>query len=170
MRTLYALLFGLLLSAVAACSPTAQADDIPVINGPATIEGYQPAVRVSPPPPPDLALTAVNDLPLPQEELPADLCAHAKTLRVQAGLPVRFDGLAFRESRCQNDVRTYCCYGIYQLYWGVISRDHRMMARIAACGVDTLADIYGETPVKRRNNTCVAKALYDVAGYSPWAR
>jgi len=103
------------------------------------------------------------------ESMPADLCGDAQAWRVGAGLPDHFDYLAFRESNCRNDVRTYCCYGIYQLYWSLISRDHRMVPKIAACGVDSLDDIYGETADRRRNNTCVAKALYDVAGYSPWS-
>jgi hypothetical protein len=97
-----------------------------------------------------------------------DLCGNAHELRAEYGLPPRFDYLVQRESMCHNDVRTYCCYGLYQLYWSLISVDHRMVPKIAACGVDSLDDIYGETLDRRRNNTCVAKALYDVAGYSPW--
>lgn len=165
------LLFTMILL-LAACTPTAGAlsDGPSEINEPATpaISGYQTAVRVNPPPQPDPAPQAA---PLYEEESPpADLCASAHAMRAEVGLPVRFDALSWRESNCRNDVRTFCCYGIYQLYWSVISKDHRMGLRIAACGVDSLSDIYGETMVKRRANTCVAKALYDVAGYSPWAR
>lgn len=141
------------------------------INHPADVPigGYQPAVRTDPPP-----STAPTSLPviddLPQEPaLPEDPCANAQALRVDVGLPARFDALAYRESRCQNNVRTYCCYGIYQIYWSLITRDHRMQESIAACGASTLSDIYGETPQKRRANTCVAKALFDVSGYGAWA-
>lgn len=145
------------------------------INHPADVPigGYEPAVRTSPPPAPPITLPpnlpVIDDIPQPQETLPADLCANAQALRVSQGLPARFDALAYRESRCQNNVRTYCCYGIYQIYWSLITRDHRMQESIAACGASTLSDIYGETPEKRRANTCVAKALFDVSGYGAWA-
>ena len=153
MRTLIA---GLLL--LFTFTPSASAAAPEDISGAAV--AYAPAVRVNPPAPPP---------PLEQEVVPLTLCEDAHMLRVEFGLPDRFDYLAQRESKCHNDVRTYCCYGIYQLFYSVISRDHRMIGPIAACGVDSVDDIFGENAEKRRANTCVAKALYDAVGYSPWA-
>lgn len=150
-----ALIAGILL--LFTLTPTARAAAPVELTGAAVASA--PAVRVNPPAPPPPEVEPVVTL---------SLCEDAHLLRVNAGLPDRFDYLAQRESKCHNDVRTYCCFGIYQIYWSVVSRDHRMIPLIEACGVQYLSDIYGENPDARRGNTCVAAALYSVVGYQPW--
>lgn len=104
--------------------------------------------------------------PPPVEET---LCGQAYRLRAEAGLPYRFDHLIWRESNCRNDVTssTGCCVGLLQLN-RVIWNDHRMVNRLADCGA-TWWNVRGTSEASKRRNVCAAKALFDVAGYSPWS-
>lgn len=123
------------------------------------------AVRLAPPPPPPPS--GLSGLPFAPPGL--DDCGQARFYRVQAGLPDVFDRLAWRESNCRNDVRTYCCYGIWQLYFTQHLADARMRPRYALCGIDSVSDYYGNDPSQKQKQACATKALYDVVGLSPWS-
>lgn len=98
-------------------------------------------------------------------------CAEMTFHRQAVGLPEPFDGLGWREANCRNedDVRTYCCYGWWQLYPSMHSRDHRMIPKLKACGVRGYWDINSDTVTDKRRQACYAKALFDTVGYSAWA-
>lgn len=101
----------------------------------------------------------------------ADACDEMSWYRQRVGLPAVFDSIGWRESRCLNrdDVRTYCCYGWWQLYPSLHIRDHRMAPKMSACGVKSYADINSDTPEDKTRQACYAKALYDTVGLSAWA-
>lgn len=129
----------------------------------ATAVATAPAVRLEPP-------TAIEVTePAPSPPTFADDCDEMAWYRQGAGLPARFDALGQRESRCTNTPisRTSCCVGFWQLH-KVIWSDHRMRARLAACGA-TWANVRGDDVGSKRRQACAAKALFDVDGYSPWS-
>lgn len=131
---------------------------------------YAPAVRLfSPDGPPREPVRPVGLLGLALAPNGADACAEAKFYRAQFGLPERFDALVWRESRCTNTVisSTGCCVGYLQLHQ-IIFHDHRMTARLAACGA-TWANVRGDDPLSKQRQMCAAKQLYDVAGAQPWS-
>lgn len=111
---------------------------------------------------------------------PLDKCAEMETYRVAAGLPARFgasghhqrwtrsDGLGWRESKCGNNEisQTGCCVGYWQI-GKVVFNDWRVHPRAVACGA-TWSNIRGETVGAKTRQACVAKALYDIVGLSPW--
>jgi peptidoglycan hydrolase-like protein with peptidoglycan-binding domain len=101
---------------------------------------------------------------------PSD-CAEMDHYRQWAGLPAAFQGIGWRESNCRNEdgVRTFCCYGWWQLYPSLHIRDHRMAPKMRACGVRGYYDIDSDTPTDKRRQACYAKALYDTVGSSAWA-
>lgn len=137
----------------------------PAIDVPAD-PGTAPAVRVDPPP---TAPTGLHGEAFAPEGMTG--CDEMAFYRAQAGLPARFDQLGYRESRCINrdDVRTFCCYGYWQLNIPLHLQDARMRPLLAACGVDSYADVNSATPADRQRQACAAAALYDVVGYSAWA-
>ena len=98
-------------------------------------------------------------------------CDEMHWYRVDAGLPERFDALGWRESNCRNEdgVKTYCCYGYWQLYTSLHLRDHRLAPKMHACGVYGADDLNSDTPEDKKRQACAAKALYDVVGYSAWS-
>ena len=127
------------------------------------------AVRVEVPPP-----APVEDVAAPPPPAaPAGMsnCDEMHWYRQRAGLPARFDALGWRESNCRNEdgVRTYCCYGWWQLNVGLHLRDHRLAGRYHQCGVYSYADVNSDTPGDKLRQACAAKALFDVVGYSAWA-
>lgn len=66
--------------------------------------------------------------------------------------------VAWRESTHQPDVRNYCCYGLFQIYWSV----HRDW--LADLGIDEAEDLYDPWL-----NTIAAWTLYqDAGGWGPW--
>jgi hypothetical protein len=66
--------------------------------------------------------------------------------------------IAWRESNLRNDVRNYCCYGLFQIYYTV----HRSW--LAGLGVTSAEDLYD--PVL---NAVAAYTLYQRAGgWGPW--
>jgi hypothetical protein len=67
--------------------------------------------------------------------------------------------IARRESNLHNDVRNYCCYGLFQIYWNV----HR--GWLAGLGVTSAEQLYD--PVV---NATAAFALYQRSGgWGPWS-
>lgn len=113
---------------------------------------------------------AFQETPLPAAPesrfAPAGLsdCDEMQWYRIRAGLPARFDRLGWRESNCRNEdaVRTFCCYGWWQLYVSVHLRDPRLAQRYAACGVDSAQDVNSDTPIDKWRQACAAKAVNDV--------
>lgn len=111
-----------------------------------------------------------------------DACQEMEYYMNQFELPARFgsysrhqhwvasDGLGWREAKCQNNLSssTDCCVGYWQLYFSQHMRDHRMAPRYAACEIRTIYDYWGNDPLQKQKQACAAKALYDVAGLSPW--
>jgi hypothetical protein len=98
-------------------------------------------------------------------------CDEMNWYRANAGLPAAFARIGWRESNCRNEdgVRTFCCYGYWQLNVGVHLRDHRIGPKYRACGVDSYTDVNSDTPDDKRRQACAAKALYDVVGMSAWS-
>lgn len=95
-------------------------------------------------------------------------CQEAQFYRIQVGLPSVFDRLAFAESNCRNDVNSFCCYGIWQLYVSLHLRDHRLSDRYHTCGIYSIDDVFGDNPRDKQRNACGAKAVYDVMGATAW--
>ena len=144
---------------------------ISIIIAALAMAGYSPAVRgeqvvVNPPP---VVATGLYGLPFAPEGL--DDCAEMNFYRVQAGLPDRFAALGWRESNCRNEdqVKTFCCHGYWQLYTSLHLRDHRLAPKMAACGVGSHHDLNSDDPLEKQRQACAAKALYDVVGLSAWA-
>lgn len=109
------------------------------IDRPATV--YAPAVRVDPPgPQPVLAVPDMIRYVWPDQ-------LEARALRI-----------AYRESRYQPDVRTWCCFGVFQI--------HRMHLAWLCPLLDicATADLYD--PML---NIVAAYALYERDGWGPWA-
>jgi len=109
-------------------------------------------------------------LPPPSSVAPAGLtaCDEMRWYRQAAGLPPVFDTLGYRESRCRNGVRTWCCYGYWQLWVTLHLSDRRTAAGYAACGVTSAADVDSDTPADKRRQACATRVLYDVVGLSAW--
>lgn len=124
-----------------------------------------PVETVPPPPPPAVGLAG---LPFAPEGLHG--CEEMSFYRQQAGLPAVFDRIGWRESNCRQEdgVRTYCCYGYLQLYVTLFLKDGRMAPRAAACGVNGINDVNSDTPIDKQRHMCLANALYEVDGMSPW--
>jgi len=117
------------------------------------------AERLAPPPPP--VPTGLNGLPFASGGL-SD-CAEMMFYANQVGLPGRFEGIGWRESNCRNEdgVHTSCCWGYWQL--------HRMHLPKPQCDAWSASDINSDDPLEKQRQACVAKALYDAAGLSPWS-
>lgn len=111
--------------------------------------------------------TGVNGLPFAPYYLTG--CDEFNFYRVQFGLPDRFSALAYRESRCTNDVRTSCCFGYLQLYVSLHLKDHRTVDGVHACGVYSYEDINDNTPLDKQRNVCEAAVVFSVVGYAPWS-
>jgi len=101
---------------------------------------YAPAVRIDPPAPPPCDVECII-----RDVWPDQL--EDRALRI-----------AWRESRFVPTARNACCYGLFQIYFTV----HR--AWLADYGVTSPADLYDP-----RTNATVAYALYQKAGWAPWA-
>lgn len=125
--------------------------------------------RADVPEPAEATVPAVRLGVISDEYANLDACAEMHAYRVAVGLPARFDAIGYRESRCTNTPisRTGCCVGYLQLH-KMIWNDHRMKARLAACGA-TWLNVRGDSFGAKWRQMCAAKALYDVAGYGPWA-
>lgn len=97
-------------------------------------------------------------------------CAEMGFYRAQAGLPERFNTLGRRESDCRNEdnVKTWCCHGYWQMWTSLHLDDPRMAPKMVECGVLSHHDLNSDNPLEKQKQACAAKALYDVAGYQPW--
>lgn len=129
----------------------------------------QPAVRLN---------NAYQETPLPPPPVVEPLlnperltgCDEMEWYRKYVGLPEVFDGLGWRESNCRNDVRTYCCYGYWQVYislWLSPKSSYRN-ALIDSCGISGVASIYGLSNQQKLAQACAVKVAYNNSGLSPW--
>lgn len=137
-----------------------------------TAVATEPAVRLNPP----------TTVPITAPEVPTGLygqpfapeglsnCDEMNFYRVQWGLPQRFSALGWRESNCRNEdgVKTYCCYGYWQLYTSLHLKDHRLKPKMHACEVYSSNDLNSDNPLEKQKQACAARALFDVVGYSAW--
>src|SRR6187399_3075108 len=160
-RLLLGLIPGLLLaSSVGADSPP----EMPSIEaGVATAVALRGLmIQLEPPPTPPPPETTNP----PQYGAPSGLsdCDEMRWYRINAGLPSRFDAIGWRESNCRNEdgVRTYCCYGYWQLYVSIHLRDPRLGPRYRACGVNSADDVNSDTVADKLRQACAAKAVYDI--------
>lgn len=137
------------------------------------------AVRLNPPEPQPEIPTGIWGQPFAPEGL-SD-CDEMNFYRVQWGLPYQFSdqprtgprsswGYGWRESNCRNEegVRTYCCYGYWQLYFSIHMADARMSKVYAACEIDQISDYNGDEPLDKQKQACAAAGLFKTMGYSPW--
>ena len=128
------------------------------------------AVRVNPPPTtvPIAAQEGLYGQPFAPEGL--SNCDEMNFYRVQWGLPAKFSALGWRESNCRNEdgVRTYCCYGYWQLYTSLHLKDQRLRPKMEWCGVFSSNDLNSDNPLEKQKQACAARALFDVVGYSAW--
>jgi hypothetical protein len=97
-----------------------------------------------------------------------DRCDEFDFYRDQAGLPVVFDRIVWRESKCRNDVHNSCCWGYLSEFYRVHMADRQGRAIYARCEVATVDDYYGDDPLAKQKQLCVAKGLYDIRGLAPW--
>lgn len=162
--------------AVMALPTVASAEPWPIHEG-IGVDTLQPAERgdqvqlIPPSPPPTTVPAPVVGL-WGQPFAPTGLsdCDEMNFYRRQWGLPDAFSGLGWRESNClnQEDVKTYCCYGYWQLYFSQHQADHRMRPRYEACGIYSIYDYNGDSPLDKQKQACGAKSLFDVEGFRPW--
>jgi hypothetical protein len=123
--------------------------------------GLQQAERLDQPVEPPSAIYAPEGL--------SD-CDEMAWYREDAGLPERFDALGWRESNCRNEdeVRTGCCHGYWQMWTALHLDDHRLAPKMAECGVSSYHDLNSDIPEDKKRQACATKALYDTVGYSAW--
>lgn len=134
------------------------------IVGPATLGSLRTAQRIGD----AKQVTGLRGLPFAPEGL-GD-CDEMRFYRKQAGLPERFDSLAWRESNCRNEdgVRTFCCYGYWQLHKNHV-RSGYAERWLKECDIDSYEDFNSDTPIDKQRQACGAFVLYDMSGLSPWA-
>src|SRR5690606_34178970 len=114
------------------------------------VRGTTTLVSPEPTPPPATTPSGLFGLPFAPEGL--SNCDEMNFYRVQFGLPDRFSSLGWRESNCRNEegVKTYCCYGYWQMYFSQHMKDHRMSAKYAACEIDEISDYNGDEPLDKQ--------------------
>lgn len=98
-----------------------------------------PAERLNPPQPP----------PRTTEEMIRDVWPD--------NLEERALRIAYRESRYECCVRTWCCFGVFQIYLDI----HRPW--LNEMGIYTIADLYDPL-----TNIKAAYHLYELDGWNPW--
>ena len=109
---------------------------------------------------------------LPLAPLGLDACAEMNFYRVQMGLPEgwsdqprtgpkRWWGLGWRESNCRNDVKTFCCYGYWQIAWANRNaHGYKTAGVFTNCGVRYLSDWFGSAPEQKQKSACIAANMY----------
>lgn len=97
-------------------------------------------------------------------------CDEMAYYRIQFGLPDRFQSLGYRESNCRNEegVRTYCCYGYWQMYFSQHYSDPQGRQIYEECQVDEVTDYNGDSPLDKQKQACTVQGLFKLMGYSPW--
>jgi hypothetical protein len=99
-------------------------------------------------------------------------CDEMSFYRQQWGLPASFDALGWRESGCRNEdnVRTACCVGYWQLYVATFVRDVRAAPRLGdECSVYSSTDVDSDTPVDKQRQACAAAVVYSIQGFGAWS-
>ena len=99
-------------------------------------------------------------------------CDEMSFYRAQWGLPASFDAIGWRESSCRNEdnVRTFCCHGYWQLYISTFVRDLRAAPRLAdECSVYSSDDVNSDTPVDKQRQACAAAVVYSIQGFGAWS-
>lgn len=98
-------------------------------------------------------------------------CDEMEYYRLQFGLPDRFQSLGFRESNCRNEegVRTYCCFGYWQMYFTSHYSDHQGRPIYEGCEVDEISDYNGDEPLDKQKQACTVAGYFAHWGYQPWA-
>lgn len=152
--------------------------ELVALNVAVDVSNLLPADRVSPPtteaPPESTIPTNLFGLPLPPEGL-SD-CDEFNFFREQfnglvingylfVALPVKFNGLAWRESNCRNEdgVRTGCCFGYLQINVYVHLADPRTGPLYRdICGIYSQNEINSDNPADKWRNVCAATILYSI--------
>lgn len=97
-------------------------------------------------------------------------CDELNWYRQNVGLPIIFNSLGYRESNCRNDVRTFCCFGYWQLYINLfLQSNSSYQDRIKKeCLVNSVIDIYGLSDEQKYKQACVTYVVYSISGLVPW--
>lgn len=70
-------------------------------------------------------------------------------------------GIGWRESNCNNGVRTSCCFGYFQIAIGNRTAYGYAAAGVFQwCGVRYASDFFGQSPLAKQKQVCVASGLY----------
>lgn len=127
--------------------------------------GLQTQIGLPPVPPPAVGIQGKYLAPYGLSD-----CENAEWYNDQWGLPERFDGIVYRESRCINreDIKTFCCHSRYQLWIDLHLDDHRIAPLYAECGVASVDDVNSDTELDKQRAACAAYALYSVVGANAW--
>lgn len=170
---------ALLVAAGGAGRPTASAATESITTSATATTGLvavatHKAVRVNPPPAPHEQTLVFGGGLQARPFAPAGLsdCEEMSFYRQQWGLPAAFDSLGWRESGCRNEdnVRTACCVGYWQLYVSTFVRDYRAAPRLAdECAVYGSGDVNSDTPVDKQRQACAAAVVYSIQGFGAWA-
>lgn len=81
----------------------------------------------------------------------------------QAGLPADFEWIGWAESRCLNDVSTWCCHGYFQIH-----HIHIGDGSATECDVRTVDDFLGANGLDRQRNACMAARVLRQQGVCAW--
>lgn len=174
--TLTAVFILLYLNSGTTSTPTAEAAELEpattVVATTTTTKAPKPAVRLNnarqvtdtiPPPEP----LGIHNLPFAPANL--DGCDRAEFYAAQFGLDtvnwrhLTVRQVIFRESSCRNDVRTWCCYGYFQIH-----EIHIGSGSLEECGVDEIEDFFGAEPLDRQRNACMAARVHRQQGPCAW--
>lgn len=142
------------------------------------------AVRVSPPIPPVPPVPPVIEsglFGLPFAPPGSSDCERANFYAAEFGLPASFgdrprsgpasqQGIAWRESNCENDATSPngCCWGVWQHAFRSEIRDTAAGPIYVRCEVTVLFDYIGPSELAYQKNACVAAGKFHIFGYGPW--
>lgn len=158
------MILAALLAVICACGPI----NSPIPTGPLrqAERGVQTQLTLPPPPPVDVGLWLAPFAPAGLSD-----CDEMNFYRQQWGLPEAFAGIGWRESNCRNEdgVRTTCCHGYWQMYTSLHLESAVLRPIMHKCEVFSHHDLNSDIPIEKQRQACAARALYDVAGTSPWS-
>lgn len=112
-------------------------------------------------PPPPTVPTGLKGMPFAPPELTG--CDRMEWYADQAGLPDDFGWIGWAESRCRNDVSTWCCYGYFQIH-----ELHIGTGSDIECDVRSVDDYYGANGLDRQRNACMAVRVLRQQGVCAW--